>query len=80
MENVDVDIEALITTYMIPWGIKIVMALAIFYIGRMVVSIVVGVVQKILRSRDMDDILVSFLSSILRWVLLLFVIIAALSQ
>ena len=78
MENVDID--ALINTYMVPWGIKIFMALAIFYIGRMVVGIIVRVVKKLLHSRDMDNILVSFLSSILRLVLLLFVIIAALSQ
>lgn len=52
----------------------------IFIIGRMVVGIVVGVVKKLLAARGMDEILVSFLSSIIRWVLLLFVIIAALSQ
>jgi len=78
MENID--IEALLHTYVIPWGIKIVLALAIFYIGRIVVSSIVGVIKKLLRSRGMDEILISFLSSILRWVLLLFVIIAALSQ
>lgn len=78
MENIDID--ALISTYLIPWGIKIILALVIFTVGRMVVSLVVGLVKKLLHSRDMDDILVSFLSSILRWVLLLFVIIAALSQ
>jgi small conductance mechanosensitive channel len=78
MESIDID--ALVSTYIIPWGIKIVLALLIFYVGRMVVSITVGLVKKLLHSRDMDDILVSFLSSILRWVLLLFVIIAALSQ
>ncbi|MEH6636524.1 MAG: mechanosensitive ion channel domain-containing protein [Halioglobus sp.] len=78
MENLDID--GLINTYVIPWGIKIVLALVIFYIGRLVVGTVVGILQKILRARGMDEILVSFLSSIIRWVLLLFVIIAALSQ
>jgi small conductance mechanosensitive channel len=78
MENMDVD--TLISTFVVPWGIKIVLALAIFVVGRIVVSSIGKVVQKLLRSRGMDEILVSFLSSILRWVLLLFVIIAALSQ
>lgn len=78
MENID--IQALISDYAIPWGIKITLALMIFIIGRMVVGIVVGVVKKLLAARGMDEILVSFLSSIIRWVLLLFVIIAALSQ
>ena len=74
------EMAEMIDLYVIPWGIKIVLALAIFYIGRMVVTSIVKVVSSLLRKRDMDEILVSFLSSILRWVLLLFVIIAALSQ
>jgi small conductance mechanosensitive channel len=78
MENLD--IYALLTEHAIPWGLKILMALVIFYVGRIVVGMVINVVKKLLVSRGMDEILVSFLSSILRWVLLLFVIIAALSQ
>lgn len=78
MENLD--IPTLLETYVIPWGIKLLFALAIFIIGRMVVAGVVGFVRKVLHARGMDEILVGFLSSILRWVLLLFVIIAALSQ
>ncbi len=78
MENLD--IQALISDYVIPWGIKIILALVIFYVGRMVVGIVVNSIKKLLSARGMDEILVSFLTSIIRWVLLLFVIIAALSQ
>jgi small conductance mechanosensitive channel len=73
-------LSSLIDQYVIPWGIKIALALVIFYLGRAVVAMVVGAVRKLLSSRGMDEILVGFLSSILRWVLLLFVIIAALSQ
>lgn len=78
MENLD--LTQIIGDYAVPWGIKIALALAIFYIGRAVVGIVVGSVRKLLASRGMDEILVGFLISILRWVLLLFVIVAALSQ
>ncbi len=78
MENLD--IPALVETYVLPWGIKLVFALAIFIVGRMVVSAVVGFVRKLMLSRGTDEILVGFLTSIMRWVLLLFVIIAALSQ
>ncbi len=74
------EISNIVNEYVIPWGIKIALALVIFYVGRMVVSIVVNTISKVLRSRDMDEILVGFLTSILKWVLLLFVIIAALSQ
>lgn len=78
LENLD--IAELTSTYVIPWGIKIVIALAIFIIGRLVVSIASKVFVKVLRSQDVDEMLVRFLASILRWVLLLFVVIAALSQ
>jgi small conductance mechanosensitive channel len=70
----------IIETVVLPWGIKIALAIAIFYIGRIVVAAVVKVAGKFMSARDMDEILVKFLSSILRWVLLLFVVIAALSQ
>ena len=80
MDLENLDIPALINEYALPWGIKIIFALLIFYIGRMVVSLIVNSIKKILVSRGMDDILVAFLSSILRWVLLLFVVVAALSQ
>lgn len=78
MENLD--IPALINDYALPWGLKILLALIIFYVGRMVVGVIVNSIRKLLLAREMDDILVSFLTSIIRWVLLLFVIVAALSQ
>ncbi len=74
------DINALVTEYAIPWGIKFALALVIFYVGRMVTGLIIRFVKKIMLRHEMDEILVSFLSSILRWVLLLFVVIAALSQ
>jgi small conductance mechanosensitive channel len=80
MDIGDLDINALIETYVIPWGLKIILAVVIFYIGRIVVSVVIKVVKKLMQARAMDAILISFLTSILRLVLLLFVVIAALSQ
>ncbi|PLW70029.1 mechanosensitive ion channel family protein [Pseudohalioglobus lutimaris] len=74
------DTSQLLETIIIPWGIKIALALAIFILGRMAVAIVVKVAGRFMNARSMDEILVKFLLSILRWVLLLFVIIAALSQ
>lgn len=74
------DTSTLLETIVIPWSIKIGLALVIFYLGRIVVSAVVKMARKFMKARGMDDILVSFLSSILRWVLLLFVVVAALSQ
>jgi len=75
-----IDVNSLIDTYLIPWGINVGLALIIFIIGRLVVSIVMGVVRRLLSSAGMDQILVNFISSIFNGLLLLFVIIAALSQ
>ena len=74
------DTSNLLENIILPWGIRIALALVIFYVGRIVVSMLVNVANKFMRNRDMDDILVKFLCSIMRWVLLLFVVIAALSQ
>jgi small conductance mechanosensitive channel len=76
----NIDVAEMMTTYVIPWSIKIALALLIFIVGRIVVGIIVSAVNRLMRSRQMDEMLVKFLSSILRWVLILFVIIAALSQ
>jgi len=78
MENLD--LQEMITTYVIPWGINIVLALVIFIVGRMVSKMIVGILRKLLNKADMDDILIDFVCSILGAVLLLFVIIASLDQ
>jgi len=74
------DITKIIDTYLIPWGVNIVMALAIFIIGKMIVNTLTSVLSKILSKSKMDDILVNFIVSILRTILLLFVVIAALDR
>lgn len=75
-----INIEHITDVYLIPWGIKLGFAILIFIVGRIVVSIIGGIVRKLLIAADMDDILVNFISAIVRWILYLFVIIAALSQ
>jgi small conductance mechanosensitive channel len=76
----NIDVNALLTDYAVPWGIRIVFAILIFYAGRIVVALVVRGVQKLLQRQKVDETLVSFITSILRWLLLPFVVIAALSQ
>ncbi len=46
LENLD--INQLLNDYAIPWGIKIVIAVVIFYVGRIVVSAVVKIVSRLL--------------------------------
>jgi small conductance mechanosensitive channel len=64
----------------INWGTAIALALLIFYIGRWVVGRIVAAVNRLMLARGVDETLVSFICSLLRWVGLLFVTIAALSQ
>lgn len=67
-------------TYVIPWGINILMAVIIYIVGKIVVGLVVNMLGKLLKRSNYDDMLVDFLKAIIRAVLMLFVIIAALDQ
>lgn len=74
------NIEQFIETYVLPWGISIVMAIAIFIIGKFVVGLLVSLAKKIMTKGKVDNILINFVASIIKTVLLLFVVIAALDQ
>jgi small conductance mechanosensitive channel len=76
----NIDITQLIETYVLPWGINIVMALAIFLIGRLIIKILVNLSKKLMLKAKVDTILVNFISSIISTVLLLFVVVASLDQ
>lgn len=65
---------------LIDYGTAVLFALLIFIVGRMVVSRIVSICNKVMIGRGMDETLVNFICSILRWVGLLFVAIAALSK
>lgn len=69
-----------LTALAIDYGTALFLALLIFYLGRMVVGRIVAVVSKVLGARNTDETLIGFITSLLRWVGLLFVVIAALSQ
>lgn len=73
-------IEGLQNDYIVPWAINIVMAFAVFIIGRLVISIILAVINKLLGKTKMDSMLVNFVMSIMYALLLLFVIVASLDQ
>ncbi len=75
-----IEINSLTNTYLIPWGINIGLALLIFIVGRIAVSIIIGIVRKFLTKAELDKILVGFITAIINWILLLVVIIAALNR
>ncbi|ROQ19448.1 mechanosensitive ion channel family protein [Marinimicrobium koreense] len=73
-------INELISLYVIPWSINIVTALLIFIIGRIVISILIGILGKVMGRTKLDSILIEFTQTIAKVLLLIFVIVAALDQ
>jgi small conductance mechanosensitive channel len=74
MENVWDTIYEFATTY----GIRVVGAIAIIIIGRIVVSILAGIVRRMMTKNNVDETLTKFMVSLTRIALLVFVFIAAL--
>ena len=62
------------------FGIKIIAALAIFFIGRIVARFVTKGIHKLMASQDVDKILETFVSNLVYRTLMIFVIIAAINQ
>jgi small conductance mechanosensitive channel len=67
-------------TYVIPWGINIVMAIAIYIIGKFIVGILVNVFGKVMVRSKYDDMLIDFVKAIINAIFMLFVIVASLDQ
>ena len=74
------NIQTLIETYVIPWGVSGVQALIVFVIGKWLASKLALLVGNGLKRSKMDEMLVDFVQSLMGWALMLVVIIAALSQ
>ena len=76
----ELDITAMADTYLVPYAVNIALALVIFIVGKWLANTLTNVVVKLLQRSRMDDILISFVTSITKTILLLFVAIAALNQ
>lgn len=75
-----IDIQQLLEMYVFPWAINIFMAILIFIIGKFIAGILVKMTNKLMRKANIDNILVSFIGSIINALLLIFIIMAALDQ
>lgn len=73
-------VEQLWTDYLLPWGGHVLTAIAIFYIGRMIASIVIQGAGRVMTRTNLDPILTSFLLTVLNAALLALIIVASLSQ
>jgi small conductance mechanosensitive channel len=79
--NVDeAEAIAIYSKYIVPWSIKILLALLIFVIGQIAAKVISKMIGKVLSHTKLDTILVDFIQSLLRALLMIIVIIAALDQ
>lgn len=72
--------QKLIETYAIPWGIKIVAAIAIFIVGLMISKVIISTIKKIMTRAQVDETLREFLGTIIKAILMVVITIAALEQ
>ena len=75
-----IDFNALLDQYLLPWGLKALLALGILLIGLWLSRFVVRIGKRLMRRTGMDPMLGSFIGSILQVLLMLVVVIAALDQ
>lgn len=69
-----------IEQYLIPWTIRLLVAIAIWFIGKWIAGKITAAMKKLMAKGGMDDMLVQFLGNILYTLLLIAVVIAALDH
>jgi small conductance mechanosensitive channel len=79
MEITQEQIDALIG-YVTHYGLKVVLALVIFVVGKWIAGLIRGLCRKGMEKSKVDAVLVGFLSSIAYYALMIAVVIAAISQ
>lgn len=80
MDNLFNSNQDIISQYIIPWGINIAFAIAIFVVGRFVAKILVKAAKSLMEKAGVEEILRGFIGNILNVVLMVFVLIAALEK
>ncbi|NCF14082.1 MAG: mechanosensitive ion channel [Gammaproteobacteria bacterium] len=70
----------LVQTKGIEFGINLVLALLIFYVGKLVVNLIVRGTAKVMQAQEVDKTLQTFVCNLERMVLMVIVIIAAIGQ
>ena len=64
----------------VDFGLQLLIALAIFIVGRMVARMIQKGIRRMMRAQEMDKILETFVSNLAYWTMMIFVIIAAINQ
>lgn len=76
----NMNFDTMLNEWIIPYGTKILLAIAIFVIGKFLARIISNLLGKAALKSTKDEMLQSFISSISYFLLLLIVVIASLSQ
>jgi small conductance mechanosensitive channel len=76
----NINLETILDTYLVPWSINVAMAVAIFIVGKFATGLIVRISKKLMKRAKVDQILVNFISSIIKSALYLFISIAILDQ
>lgn len=67
-------------TIVIGFGGKLIVALLIFFVGRIVAKLITRAIRKVMVAQKVDKILESFVCNLAYWLVMVFVIIAAINQ
>ena len=70
----------IVKTQGVELAINVAVAIAIFYIGKLVVGMIVRGMRKVMQKQEIDKTLETFVSNLVRMVLMVIVVIAAISQ
>ncbi len=71
---------AWLNDYVVPWGLKVLLAVIIFLVGKWIARRLANVISRVMEKSKLDVILIKFFSDIAYWVLLVAVALAALDQ
>lgn len=74
------ELLAIYSKFVVPWSLKIIVALVIFVVGQVIAKIISSMLGKVLSHTKLDTILIEFIQSVARAMLMIIVIIAALDQ
>ena len=69
-----------VRTMGLDFGLKAIIAIVIFYVGRIIARVATRGLRKVMQSQEVDKILETFVCNLVYWALMVFVIIAAINQ
>lgn len=72
--------QNILNDYIIPYGLNLLFAIIIFFVGRLVARLITNLARSLLLKAKVDEILIDFIAGIISSLLMLFVIIASVGQ